>query len=108
MGAARTDGGGEDRRLIKTLSDTLQNAGVGLNQIIVDQYMELVANYGLPAVLAGIQSAVENNKQHRFKYVAACVANAATGNRPVFAPPNGAAPTPPPAERVLDFNWEDV
>ncbi len=79
----RVDDG--EKRLVKTLSNALQQAGIGINQAIFDQYMELVANYGLHAVLSGLHAAVENNKQQRFKYVAACVANVANGTRPVFA-----------------------
>lgn len=75
----------EARKTVKILSNALQDAGIGLNKSIVDQYIELVANYGLHAVLSGLQSAIENNKQHRFKYVATCAENAANGTRPVFA-----------------------
>ena len=98
----------ETRKTVKILSNALQEAGIGLNKSIVDQYIELVANYGLHAVLSGLQSAVENNKQHRFKYVATCAENAAKGTRPPFtkkgasngttAQPTAAATAPAPAE----------
>jgi hypothetical protein len=72
----------EQQRITKALSAALQQAGIGLNELIFEQYTELVANYGMPAVLRGIQSAAENNKQHRFRYVQTCVINAAQGTTP--------------------------
>jgi len=72
----------EPTQILETLTTALGRAGVTTNQSLIDQYLELVANYGLDAVLAGIQTAVANGKQERFNYVAACVTNAANGTRP--------------------------
>jgi hypothetical protein len=83
----------EQQRITKTLSHALQQAGIGLNELIFEQYTELVANYGMEAVLRGIQSAVQNNKQHRFRYVQTCIINAAQGTTPGQPPATSSKPT---------------
>ncbi len=71
---------------IKLVSDTLQNVGVGLSSYIVDQYADLITDYGIHATVAGILAAADNHKQHQLKYVSACIRNAAQGGNRKDAP----------------------
>lgn len=75
----------EAEKTTKILSDALQQTGIVLSEYIFNQYLGLATDYGLYAVLSGLQSAAENNNQHKFKYVAACIKNIASGTRPPFA-----------------------
>lgn len=75
----------EAEKTTKILSNALQQAGIVLSEYIFNQYLSLATDYGLHAVLSGLQSAAENNNQHKFKYVAACIRNIANGTRPAFA-----------------------
>lgn len=70
----------------------LEQVGVCLNPYTITHYTELVAECGLPAVLAGLTAAADNGKQHRFKYVAQCARNKAQGIDPV------------PPERITNGN----
>ena len=90
----------EQQRLTKTLSHALQQAGIGLNELIFEQYTELVANYGMESVLRGIQAAVQNNKQHRFRYVQACVISAAQGT-------TSQPPATGSSKQPADINFKD-
>lgn len=87
----------EDEKLaVKALSEKLQGVGVGLTPYIIDQYVELVNEFGLVTVLQGITAAADNSKQHRIKYVAACIRNIAQGTAPKAngASANGKIHTP--------------
>ena len=64
---------------IAALTKILTDVGVGVNSYTFDLYKDLVVEHGLPAVIAGIKIAAENGKQQSFKYVSACVVNAAKG-----------------------------
>lgn len=82
----------DDRANAKIVATKLESAGVVLNALLMDQYMDLVGTYGLRPVLDGITAATQNNKQHSFRYVAACVRNIHDGNDRPRKNGNGAAP----------------
>ena len=88
----------DDSKSVRELSKALQHHGVALNQAIIDRYMDVVSDYGIVAVLAGIESAGLNGKQQYFNYVKKCIASAATGSTP-----NGQQPIPAP--RIYEA-WE--
>ena len=64
---------------IAALTKILTEVGVGVNSYTFDLYRDLAVEHGMPAVIAGIKIAAENGKQQSFKYVSACVVNAAKG-----------------------------
>jgi hypothetical protein len=57
----------------------MEDSGIGLSTTTVDYYVEAAQQYGLQAVLSGITAAVERGKQHRVKYVLACIEDKAQG-----------------------------
>jgi len=65
---------------VAALSKLLMDVGVGVNSYTWEKYQELAAEYGMPAVIAGVQAAADNGKQQSFKYVQACIVSAAKGN----------------------------
>ena len=85
-------------QLASGLAEKLAQVGVGLSPFIVDEYLALTSEYGLQAVLAGINAAADNNKQHSFSYVRACARNKAQGKRT-----NGK----PPADEPYSGKWDN-
>lgn len=67
----------------KEVSNLLQHVGVGLSVYIIDHYMDLVSECGLPSTISGIQAAADQNKQHSRQYVSKCIRNIAQGNKVV-------------------------
>jgi hypothetical protein len=65
---------------VAALSKLLMDVGVGVNSYTWEKYQELAAEFGMPAVIAGVQAAADNGKQQSFKYVQACIVSAAKGN----------------------------
>lgn len=66
----------------KIVMATMDKAGIGHNALIVEQYQAMLDEFGVHAVVSGIRAAVDNQKQQRWKYVRACVENAAQGREP--------------------------
>jgi hypothetical protein len=90
----------DDTGAAKLLSKTLQHVGVGLTAYIVDRYMDLVEQFGIRAVVTGIENAANNHKQHRFAYVEKCILTAVEGGlgrMKVSAP-----------QSQLDFSLDEV
>jgi hypothetical protein len=74
------------------ISSTMHRCGVTLNSFMKEQYQDMMNEYGLPAVLAGLESAASNGKAGVLKYVRQCVVSAYNGNG--TAPPvNGKPPS---------------
>lgn len=64
---------------VAALSKLLTDVGIGLNSYTWEQYQDMVVEYGMQAVIAGVQIAADNGKQNSFKYVSACIVNAHKG-----------------------------
>lgn len=60
----------------------MHRCGITLSGYMSEQYQDMLREYGVLAVLAGIKNAADNGKAGRLKYVRACVANAAAGYHP--------------------------
>lgn len=82
----QSSSGDDEKSNVMILSNTLQQVGIGVTEFIIDQYIDLVNDYGLHAAIAGIQSAAQNGKQHRFKYVEKCIISAAQGRESPIVP----------------------
>ena len=76
---------------IAALTKILTEVGVGVNSYTFDLYRDLAIEHGMPAVIAGIKIAAENGKQQSFKYVSACIVNAAKGTTNVSHKHTGSA-----------------
>jgi hypothetical protein len=66
----------------KIVIATMEKVGIGLTGYNSEEYGSMLDEHGVHAVVSGILAAAENSKQHKLKYVRACIENAATGREP--------------------------
>ena len=71
-----------DADLTKAIVAKMESAGIGVTEITVDNYVAAAMDYGIHAVLSGIDAAASNGKQHNTSYVLACIRNKAQGVQP--------------------------
>lgn len=64
----------------KQLTSAMHRYGVTLSGYMIEQYQDMLSEYGLSAVLAGLESAAGNSKAGVLKYVRSCVVSAANGS----------------------------
>lgn len=87
---------------VAALAQLLADVGIGVNAFTFEQYKDLADEYGMPAVIAGVHAAANQGKQQSFKYVSACIVNAAKGtgndnrtaNRPTTQTHSAQSPLP--------------
>lgn len=84
----KDDGDDDDVAEWKQLTSAMHRYGVTLSGYMIEQYQDMLSEYGLPAVLAGLESAAGNSKAGVLKYVRSCVVSAANGSG-VGQPVNG-------------------
>ncbi len=71
-----------DADLTRAIVAKMESAGIGVTEITVDNYVAAAMDYGIHAVLSGIDAAASNGKQHKTSYVLACIRNKAQGVAP--------------------------
>ncbi len=78
-----------DADLTRAVVAKMEAAGIGVTEITVDTYVAAAMDYGIHAVLQGIDAAAQNGKQHKSSYVLACIRNKAMGSQPGKGGTNG-------------------
>lgn len=78
-----------DADLTRAIVAKMESAGIGVTEITVDNYVAAAMDYGIHAVLSGIDAAASNGKQHKTSYVLACIRNKAQGVAPKTNGTNG-------------------
>lgn len=66
----------------RKVTEAMHRYGVTLNGYMSEQYQEMVKEFGIDAVLLGLQNAADNGKAGRLKYVLRCVESVADGFKP--------------------------
>jgi len=90
----------DDKQLTTAIVAKMEAHGIGVTPFTVDTYVDAAKEFGIHAVLSGITAAAEQGKQHRMKYVQACIENKAQGKIPA----NGAVPPPTVNGKLSGFS----
>jgi hypothetical protein len=81
----------DEKQLAIAVVAKMEAHGIGVTPFTVETYLDAAKEFGIHAVLLGITAAAEQGKQHRMKYVQACIESKAQGKLPtgMVTPANG-------------------